>query len=48
MKLTRDDTTLTQPPPGYDSVRVLGDPFSGDTDQELGPRGSGPWRGSEL
>jgi len=33
MKLTKDDTTLTQPPPGYDSVSIFGLVHSGDIDQ---------------
>ena len=48
MKLTNDDTTLTQPPPGYDSVGIFGLVHSGDTDQGLGSCGSSPWRCSEL
>ena len=48
MKLTQKDTTLTQPPPGYDSVSVLGWFSGGDADQELGSWGSDPWRNCEL
>ena len=48
MKLTNDNTALTEPPPGYDSVSVFGLVHSGDIDQGLGSRGSGPWRIPEL
>jgi len=48
MKLVIDDPTLTQPPTGYDSVSISGYHPMGVTDQELGSRGSGPWRCCEL
>jgi len=49
MKLVLDDPTLTEPPPGYDSVSIFGYLSSGgDADQELGSRGSGSRRSCEL
>ena len=48
MKLTQDDTTLTQPPSGYDSVSIFGLVHNEDIDQGLGSCRSGPWRISEL
>ncbi|KAF9643753.1 hypothetical protein BDM02DRAFT_1355394 [Thelephora ganbajun] len=48
IKLTQDNTNLTQPPSGYDSVSILDRFPSGDTDQELGPCRSCPGRSSKL
>ena len=48
MKMTQDDTTLTKPPTGYDSVSIFGFVHNGDIDQGLGSCRSGPWRISEL
>ena len=48
VKLTHDDTALTRPPPGYDSVSIFWLVHSEDIDQGLGSCGSGPWRKPEL
>jgi len=49
VKLTHDNTTLTRPPPGYDSVSIFWQAHSSkDIDQGLGSCGSGPWRKPEL
>ena len=50
MKLTRANTTLTQPPPGYDSVSTFGCFFffNEGIDRVLGSCGAGPRRISEL
>ena len=45
-KLTHDDTTLTRPPRGYDSVSISWLVHSGDIYQGSGSRGS--WRKPEL
>ena len=39
-KLTRDDKSLTGPPPGYDSVSAAAEGFTERTDQESGSWGS--------
>ena len=48
VKLAHADTTLTRPPPGYDSVSIFWLVHSEDIDQGLGSCGSGPWRKPEL
>lgn len=47
-RLINDDTSLTAPPPGFDSVGILMSVYYKRTNRGLGCSGSGPWRVSKL